>query len=334
MTGIDNGSIQITRASLDFVGADGLRSSVVRDFSLNIPAGSIVGLVGESGSGKSTVALSLMGLLAQNARIASGEIVLQDRTIALADTAALTALRGRDLAMIFQDPVSSLNPVFTIGAHLHEVLRQCNPSLNRAQRHQQAVDALATVGLDQPERRMRQHAHELSGGMRQRVVIAMALLARPRLLIADEPTTALDVTVEAQVMRQMCELRNVIGCSILLITHSLGLVARYCDYVAVMYAGEIVERGRVSDVVGNPAHPYTQDLFSCDVSIDEPRAATPRESRFQVIPGELPSPRQLPPGCIFASRCQYVVPACREAHPALRQLASNEAQEARCILAT
>ncbi|MDZ4312942.1 MAG: ABC transporter ATP-binding protein [Cypionkella sp.] len=327
-----SGHIGLSNLSLDFTSRGGAASPVLRDISLDIPPRSIVGLVGESGSGKSTVALAFMGLLTPNARVRGGQITLRDRKIECADSTALAALRGREFAMIFQDPTASLNPVFTIGAHLHEVLRRCDPQADRAARQARAVAALGTVGFDRPEARMRNYVHELSGGMRQRVVIAMALLARPSLLIADEPTTALDVTVEAQVMAQMCALRDEIGCSILLITHSLGLVARYCDQVAVIYAGEIVERGAVADVVRHPAHPYTADLFTCDVEIDAPRANPPLEQRFQVIPGELPALRDLPKGCIYAPRCAHAVADCTAAHPDLRALAGKSSQEARCIL--
>lgn len=327
-----SGHIGLHNLSIDFTGRGAKPSPVLRDISLDIPPRSVVGLVGESGSGKSTVALALMGLLAPNARVRGGHVSLRDRRIDCADGAALAGLRGREFAMIFQDPAASLNPVFSVGAHLHEVLRHCDPQADRAARQAQAVAALGTVGFDRPEARMRSYIHELSGGMRQRVVIAMALLARPSLLIADEPTTALDVTVEAQVMAQMCALRDEIGCSILLITHSLGLVARYCDQAAVIYAGEILERGPVADVLGRPLHPYTADLFACDVEIDAPRAASPLEQRFQVVPGDLPPLQNLPNGCIYAPRCSLAVADCTMAHPNLLPHAATPRQEARCIL--
>ena len=330
MTG--NQPIALTGLSVDFLSRGEAPVPALRDVSLTIPPRSIVGLVGESGSGKSTVAMALMGLLAPNAQLRGGQLAIGLRLIDCADTAALSGLRGRDLAMIFQDPAASLNPVFTIGAHLHEVLRRRAPEADRAERHSRAVEALRTVGFDRPEARMRSHPHELSGGMRQRVVIAMALLARPSLLIADEPTTALDVTVEAQVMAQMCALRDEIGCSILLITHSLGLVARYCDEVAVIYAGEVLERGPVASLAGRPAHPYTADLFACDVEIDTPRRSRPIDQRFRIIEGELPALQQLPQGCIYAPRCSRKVPACLQGHPALQVLPGESRREVRCIL--
>ncbi|MBN8631198.1 MAG: ABC transporter ATP-binding protein [Rhodobacterales bacterium] len=326
-------TIALRGLSVDFLSRDGAPLSALRDISFDIPPRSIVGLVGESGSGKSTVAMALMGLLAPNARPRSGRVALGQREIDCADTGGLAALRGREFAMVFQDPVASLNPVFTIGAHLHEVLRRTAPAASRAERQDRAVEALRTVGIDRPEARMRSYAQDLSGGMRQRVVIAMALLARPLLLIADEPTTALDVTVEAQVMAEMCALRDEIGCSILLITHSLGLVARYCDEVVVIYAGEVMERGPVSAIARDPAHPYAADLFGCDVQIDTPRAATPAEQRFRIIGGELPDLRHPPAACIYAPRCSRAVPQCRTDHPALLPLPGQPDREARCLLA-
>ena len=324
-----SGAIGVRNLSVDFTSRDATPSPVLRDISLDIPPRSVVGLVGESGSGKSTVALALMGLLSPNARVRGGQVLLRDGRIDCADRDTLAGLRGREFAMIFQDPAASLNPVFTIGAHLHEVLRRCDPKADRAARQAQAIAALDKVGFDRPEARMRSYAHELSGGMRQRVVIAMALLARPSLLIADEPTTALDVTVEAQVMAQLCALRDEIGCSILLITHSLGLVARYCDQVAVIYDGEILERGPVADVVSHPSHPYTADLFACDVQIDAPRRDPPVDQRFRVIPGDLPALLDLPKGCIYAPRCSRAVAECSVARPSL--VTSRPGQEARCI---
>lgn len=322
--------IELRKLSVAFESAGQSPSPVLRDVSLAIPPRSVVGLVGESGSGKSTVALTLMGLLAPNARVSGGEFALGDRDIACDDVPSLASLRGREIAMVFQDPAASLNPVFRVDAHLNEVLRLRAPELSKTLRRDGAVAALAEVGISRPKELMRAFSHELSGGMRQRVVIAMALLARPRLLIADEPTTALDVTVEAQVMERLCALRDKIGCSILLITHSLGLVARYCDEVALLYAGEIVEQGRVSEVVNRPAHPYTAALFACDVGIDEPRACPPLEHRFQVIPGELPDPRQRPSGCIYAPRCNAARPDCRAVHPDLAPLADQAGRKVRC----
>jgi len=240
-------------------------------------------------------------------------------------------LRGIRMAMIFQDPFASLNPVFSIRAHLNEVLSRRSPDVTGDARRQTAVDALAVVGIDRPEVRLTQYPHELSGGMRQRVAIAMALLARPDLLIADEPTTALDATVEAQVMKEICGLRDRIGCSILLITHSLGLVAEHCDDIAVMYAGELVEQGSVKAVAANPGHPYTRALLACEVTIDAARGADARQSRFRMIPGDLPDPFDPPSGCIYRTRCDIAIADCARIVPPPVEVGGDAAHRARCI---
>lgn len=322
--------VHLDGLSIDFLTSNG-RVPAVRDVSLQMAPGEIRGLVGESGSGKSTVALAFLGLLAPNARVTAGRLTLagQGRDMVAGD---LSPLRGRDIAMIFQDPAASLNPVFRIGAHLDEVVRLREPGLGRAARHGLAVEALAAVGMTRPETRLDQWPHELSGGMRQRVVIAMALLARPKLLIADEPTTALDVSVEAQVMDQICTLRDQIGCSVLLITHSLGLVGRYCESVTVMYAGERVEEGPVAAVMTRPSHPYTGRLLDCDVEIDHPLAPTPEVERFAIIDGQLPDLHALPAGCIFQPRCSAAVAAC-SVRPTMRQMPSTEGHFSRCWVA-
>jgi peptide/nickel transport system ATP-binding protein len=315
---------------VDFATKAGVHHAV-RDVSLNAGPGRILGLVGESGSGKSTVALALMGLLAANARVAAGTLRLGAETFDLARPDATAALRGRRMAMIFQDPFSSLNPVFSIGAHLNEVLTRRSPQLDGDGRRKAATEALAVVGIDRPELRLTQYPHELSGGMRQRVAIAMALLARPDLLIADEPTTALDATVEAQVMAEICALRDRIGCSILLITHSLGLVAQYCDDIAVMYAGELVEQGSVARVAANPGHPYTRALLACEVTIDAPRGPDARRNRFRMIPGDLPDPMNLPSGCIYRPRCDIAIADCARIVPPPVPVGDEAGHTARCI---
>jgi len=320
----------ITGLNIDFATKAGVHHAV-RNVSLAAGSGRILGLVGESGSGKSTVALALMGLLAANARVTSGTLQLGIDRFDLAQPRATAALRGRRMAMVFQDPFSSLNPVFSIRAHLNEVLSRRSPDVTGNARSQTAVDALAAVGIDRPEVRLTQYPHELSGGMRQRVAIAMALLARPDLLIADEPTTALDATVEAQVMKEIRGLRDRIGCSILLITHSLGLVAEYCDDVAVMYAGELVEQGSVKNVAANPGHPYTRALLACEVTIDAPRDADARQSRFKMIPGDLPDPFNPPSGCIYRTRCDIAIEDCARIVPPPVEVGSERDHRARCI---
>jgi peptide/nickel transport system ATP-binding protein len=293
--------------------------------------GRIIGLVGESGSGKSTVGLSLMGLLADNARVTQGTLQLGKDRFDLTRRDATTTLRGNRIAMIFQDPLSSLNPVFSIKAHLLEVMKRCAPHIAPVERKEAAIEALAAVGIDRPAARLKQYPHELSGGMRQRVAIAMALLARPELLIADEPTTALDVTVEAQVMREIDKLRDLIGCSILLITHSLGLVAQHCDDIAVMYAGELVEQGAIAEVSKSPGHPYTAALLTCEVTIDQKREADPLDNRFKVIAGELPDLHARPAGCIFRSRCDFAFRDCETVIPPNFPVGSAD-HLARCLL--
>jgi peptide/nickel transport system ATP-binding protein len=320
--------VAVSGLNIDFATKAGIHHAV-RNVTLATGPGRILGLVGESGSGKSTVALALMGLLAANTRVTSGTMQLGADRFDLAQPQATARLRGRRMAMIFQDPFASLNPVFSIRAHLNEVLSRRSPELAADARRQAAVNALAAVGIDRPEVRLTQYPHELSGGMRQRVAIAMALLARPDLLIADEPTTALDATVEAQVMKEICGLRDRIGCSILVITHSLGLVAEYCDDIAVMYAGELVERGSVKDVAAKPGHPYTRALLACEVTIDAPRGADARQNRFKMIPGDLPDPFSLPSGCIYRTRCDIAIADCARIVPPPIEL--DAAHWARCI---
>ncbi|HEY1384687.1 MAG TPA: ABC transporter ATP-binding protein [Dongiaceae bacterium] len=316
--------------SVDFATKAGIHHAV-RNVELKAAPGRILGLVGESGSGKSTVALALMGLLAANARVVSGTLQLGADRFDLTRPHATAALRGRRMAMIFQDPFTSLNPVFSIRAHLGEVLTRRTPELGDDARRQAATDALAAVGIDRPELRLTQYPHELSGGMRQRVAIAMALLARPDLLIADEPTTALDATVEAQVMKEVCGLRDRIGCSILIITHSLGLVAEYCDDIAVMYAGELAEQGTVKEVAADPGHPYTRALLACEVTIDAPRGPDARGNRFRMIPGELPDPMNPPSGCIYRTRCDIAIADCAKVVPPPLTVGAAPEHWARCI---
>jgi len=322
--------VAIRNLSVSFQ-APGSPIHAVRDVSIEIAPGRMLGLVGESGSGKSTVAYAVMGLLADNATVSSGEAVIGGSLFDLTRPGATAELRGRGIAMIFQDPLLSLNPVFRVGSHLLEVLRRCAPESDRKTHLEMAEAALAQSGMSQPRLRLRQYPHELSGGMRQRVVIAMALLARPALLIADEPTTALDVTVEAQVMREICKLRDTIGCSVLLITHSLGLVSQYCDTLAVLYAGERLEAGDVVDVQRHPGHPYTRLLLGCEVSMETPQAAKPRDHSFKVIAGELPDPRRRPPGCIFQPRCDVAMPECTTVVPDDRTVEGRQGHVARCL---
>lgn len=322
-------NVAVSSLSVDYRGHGG-DLHAVRNVSFVIPPGRMLGLVGESGSGKSTVAFALMGLLQANARIISGEARIGADSYDLTKNAT-APLRGRGLAMIFQDPLLSLNPVFTIGAHLLEVLRVVAPREDAARRRDMAEAALAKVRLTDPRRRLDQYPHELSGGMRQRVVIAMALLAKPALLIADEPTTALDVTVEASVMREICALRDELQCSVLLITHSLGLVTKYCDDMAVLYAGEMLEQGPASQVQRQPAHPYSRMLLECEVAMDQPRQEPAMVNRFKVIKGELPDLRAPISGCVFAARCDRAIFACTVTAPSAVRLDEQGRHSARCL---
>ena len=323
-------AIFVRNLSVDYQSFGGT-AHALRDISFDIGKGEMLGLVGESGSGKSTVAFALMGLLANNAKVVSGRVDIAGRSYDLTKKNATAELRGRKLAMIFQDPMLSLNPVFTIGAQLLEVLRQIMPDADKQTKRAIAEDALAKVKLSDPRRRLGQYPHELSGGMRQRVVIAMALLVKPALLIADEPTTALDVTVEAQIMHEIIDLRDRLECSVLLITHSLGVVTEYCDRIAVLYAGERLESGSVAAVQKSVGHPYTRMLLDCEVPLERERSPEAAENRFTVIPGDLPDPRHRPPGCIFKDRCDVAFADCQTIKPPDYAVAGVADHQACCL---
>ena len=277
-------------------------------------------MVGESGSGKSVLARSLIGLLpADRARLPGGRILFDGRDLRQLPEAALRQVRGRQIAMIFQDPLTSLNPVLTIGRQIVQVLRQ-HTDLGRQAAAERAVELLHEVGIPDPRQRAREYAHRLSGGMRQRVVIAIALACKPRLLIADEPTTALDVTVQAQILDLLRRLQDAHAMALLLITHNLGVVAEMCDDVAVMYAGRIVERGPVAAVLGTPRMRYTQALLQ-----SVPRMDLPPHARLPVIDGQPPDLVAPPPGCGFAPRCAHRSNQCSAARPALSAPADGQA---------
>ncbi len=287
---------------------------VVRDVSLAVPAGRTLALVGESGSGKSLTGLAVMGLLPPVVRPIAGSALLAGEDLLRLDEAALRRRRGAALAMVFQDPASSLNPVHRIGDQIDEVVRAHGG-------RRSATELLAAVAIPEPARRARAFPHQLSGGMRQRVMIAMAIANGPRLLIADEPTTALDVTVQAQVIALLAGLQREGGMGLLFITHNLPLVAEIADRVAVMYGGEIVEQAEAADLFAAPLHPYTQALLRSTITAD---GAAP-----EGIAGSVPTPGALPPGCVFAPRCALRLPACEAAHPALREVAPDRLS--RCI---
>ena len=295
---------------------------VLREITLSLQHGATLGLAGESGSGKSLTALALMGLLPVGASV-TGSIRLGGRELTLLDDAALCRLRGSEMAMIFQEPMSALNPLHRIGAQIAEPLR-LHKGLPRRVALPQAIGLMARVGLDEPARRARNYPHELSGGQRQRVMIAMALACGPKLLIADEPTTALDAITQAQILGLIRDLVAQESLALLLVSHDLGVVARNTTSLAVMYAGEIVETGATADVLARPAHPYTRGLMAA-------RPALAHRGRLAAIPGTAPAPSALPPGCCFAPRCPLVVAACQTSRIGL--VAVGPGHQARCIRA-
>jgi peptide/nickel transport system ATP-binding protein len=293
----------------------------VRGIDLQIAAGETVALVGESGSGKSVTALSIMRLT--EGRIAAGSIQFQGRDLASVADAEMRAIRGGQIGMIFQEPMTSLNPVFTVGRQIQEVLILHQQLSVRAARAQ-ALELLQRVGIPAPERRLAQYPHELSGGMKQRVMLAMAIACRPRLLIADEPTTALDVTIQAQIMELLRSLQREFGMAVLLITHDLGVVAHFAERVLVMYAGKIVEQGSVRDVFKRAAHPYSQALLA---ALPDPQNPN---KRLAAIPGRVPTPSMLPPGCAFCARCAHAFERCPGQQPPL--FGVGEGHRAACFL--
>ncbi|NKJ39897.1 peptide/nickel transport system ATP-binding protein [Rhizobium sp. SG570] len=308
--------------------------TAVRDVDLTIGAGETLALVGESGSGKSVTSLSVMRLLTRNVGvIAAGSIRLRDKQGVVSDLATLDdrhmgAIRGDDIGMVFQEPMSSLNPVLTIGDQIAEPIR-IHRKADRRTAMRKAITLLESVGIPDAERRVRQYPHELSGGMRQRATIAMALACDPVLLIADEPTTALDVTIQAQILELMQRLQRERGMAILFVTHNLGVVAEIAHRVAVMYAGRIVEEGPVGTVFRDPRHPYTQGLLASMPRLGEATRMRQAGEQLAAIPGVVPGLTRMPPGCAFAPRCSHAIAACAEAVPALETVGAGHAS--RCI---
>jgi len=294
---------------------DAGRLQALDKVDLEVGRAELVGLVGETGSGKSVTAGSIMGLLPRpQALVEAGRIIFNGRDLLSADSKSLRRLRGRRLAMIFQDPFASLNPVQRIGRQLVEAVR-LHRRLSRAEARELAEQSLAAAGVPEARLRLDEYPHQLSGGMRQRVMIAMALAGRPDLLLADEPTTALDVTVEAQVLGLILELNRRLDTAVLLISHDLQLVADVCHRVAVMYAGRVVEQAPARLLLDEPIHPYSQGLIACAPRIGRRREVLP------VIPGQVPDPRRPPAGCRFHPRCSKAVDLCRRERPVFRQLA-------------
>ncbi|TXD43781.1 ABC transporter ATP-binding protein [Lujinxingia vulgaris] len=292
---------------------DGVLPSV-DGVSFEIKRGRTLGLVGESGSGKSVTSLSVLRLIPQPpGKIVDGQILFGGQDLTKLTEAQMRKVRGNDISMIFQEPMTSLNPVFTVGNQIIEAIL-LHQDMDYAEAREYAIDMLAKVGIPAPEQRIDEYPHQMSGGMKQRVMIAMALSSKPKLLIADEPTTALDVTIQAQILELLKSLQGEAGMSILFITHDLGVVAETCDDVAVMYAGRIVEYGDVYTVFEKPAHPYTIGLFNSLPTIDT-TGARGREDRLYVIPGMVPRPQDFPSGCRFRTRCQFATEKCAQLPP-------------------
>ena len=315
--------LDVSGLTVDFVTAGGTLRAV-NDLSFSIREGETVAIVGESGSGKSTAALSIMRLIPDPpGRLTAGRITFDGEDLATTSEAALRGVRGQRIGMIFQDPMMALNPVYTVERQIGEVLR-LHRGLSRREMQTEVVELLRLVGVPAPVERAKQFPHNLSGGMRQRVMIAMALACRPKLLIADEPTTALDVTVQAQVLALINDLKQRLGMAMLLITHDLGVVAETANRVIVMYAGRKVEEGSTMDIFDDPLHPYARGLLKAA------RWESQGGEDLWEIPGTVPSPLDLPPGCAFAPRCAEVVPRCRQEKP---QLGKAAGREVRCFVA-
>ena len=295
---------------------------VVRGLSFSVAQGGTLGIVGESGCGKSMTALSIMRLLPDNAAL-SGRILLQGEDLLALDETAMCAVRGNRVGMVFQEPMTALNPAHTVGHQVAESL-QIHGKMNGAQAWAEAARLLDLVGIPNARGRLNDYPHQLSGGQRQRVVIAIALSCKPALLIADEPTTALDVTVQAQILDLLDQLVADLGMGLVLISHDLGVIGRLCDDVVVMYAGEAVEQGTTAAIFEAPAQPYTRGLFGA-----LPQVQAAAGARLYTIPGGVPSPDALPPGCKFANRCEFAIDRCRTAPPPLADLGQDHF--ARCI---
>lgn len=290
----------------------------VDDVSIEIPRGKIVGLVGESGCGKSVTAMSILQLVRKPGKIVGGRIMLLGRDLLKAGPAEMRSVRGNDISMIFQEPMTSLNPVYTVGRQVREAI-MLHQRVSKREARERVIDMFRKIGIPEPEKRYNAYPHQLSGGLRQRVMIGMAMVCEPELLIADEPTTALDVTIEAQILRLMKELRDEHGTSILLITHNMGVVAQMCDYVYVMYAGKVMEQAETFELFRNTRHPYTIGLLKSIPRMDS------QVERLYSIRGVVPNLRKLPEGCSFCTRCDYAGERCRSVRPELYPVAEGHA---------
>ena len=310
--------LQIENLCVEFHTLEGVHKAV-RDVSYTVQEGESLGVVGESGSGKSVTALSIMRLVPNPpGKTTGGRILFGGRDLLALPQEEINHIRGNEISMIFQEPMTSLNPIHTCGKQIMEPLL-LHKGVSKAEAHEKALEMMRLVGIPIPEQRMKEYPHQLSGGMRQRVMIAMSLVCEPRLLIADEPTTALDVTIQAQILELMKRLRGELNSSIIMITHDLGVIAEMCDRVVVMYAGQVVEISGIHDLFSHPCHPYSEGLLRSIPTISK------EKKKLFSIEGTVPSPFAMPPGCSFAPRCRYAKDICHRECPALQDLGGGRA---------
>jgi len=316
--------LQVNHLATEFDTEQGV-ARALDDISFQVKAGETLGIVGESGCGKSVSALSIMRLLPKPAgNIVNGEVIFRGQDLVKLPADDMHNIRGNRIAMVFQEPMTALNPVYRISRQLNETLALHNPKMTKTEIHKASVSMLKRVGIPAPERRMKEYPHQLSGGMRQRVMIAIALLCKPEILIADEPTTALDVTIQAQILQLLKDLQKETGMAIIFITHDLGVIAELCDRVLVMYGGRIIEQAEIVTLFDNPSHPYTQGLLNAI-----PRLDKPAKEKLSTIPGMVPSLFDFPPGCRFQNRCEYVQPQCKNETPHLE--GASDEHQVRCF---
>lgn len=316
--------LQVENLTTSFLTSNG-EVQAVRGVSFSVGKGEILGIVGESGSGKSVTSMSILRLLADTARIKDGSILFEGEDLTKVSKKKLREIRGNKISMIFQDPMSSLNPLIPVGKQVSEMIKIHHPKMGKEERKAQVMELFAKVRIPEPEKRYHSFPHEFSGGMRQRVMIAMALANKPELLIADEPTTALDVTIQDQILRQLRELDKEYGASIIFITHDLGVVAELCDRVLVMYGGLIMEEARIEDIFERPSHPYTMGLLHSIPDVEQEKS-----ERLEPIPGSPPDMTNPPAGCPFAPRCSYARKVCAGSLPDFVEV--GEGHRTRCFL--
>ncbi|MBC8211808.1 MAG: ABC transporter ATP-binding protein [Gammaproteobacteria bacterium] len=316
--------LEVKHLATEFITEQGV-ARALDDISFHINAGETLGIVGESGCGKSVTSLSIMRLLPRPAgSIVSGEVLLQGQDLTRLAPEEMHHIRGNRIAMIFQEPMTALNPVYRVERQLGETLVLHNPQMSKDEIRAASIRMLKRVGIPAPERRMQEYPHQLSGGMRQRVMIAIALLCEPEILIADEPTTALDVTIQAQILQLLKDLQQETGMAIIFITHDLGVIAEVCDRVLVMYSGRIIEQAEIHTLFDTPLHPYTRGLMNAI-----PRLDKPAKQVLSTIPGMVPSLFDTPPGCRFQNRCEYAQPQCRATTPPLE--GDSDQHQVRCF---